>query len=239
MAKIKLGALISDIRGTLQNGVYSLAKGGVHYVKNIPASVTNPNSADQQVIRQTLQFAAGAWYDALSPFERSSWEDLAQILSGMSKDNGGGIRNLVPAVGMDGSGFNAWCAFYTRSIAAGLTPTGVAPLAETPPVPPTGFSVDYVSPTMSITFVEPAVMDAGAWVAVWLVSHQKLFHKQIIGYHPGNFPMVYDLTGARGANGQTLSFSTVEPCKVLMQLQTINPSGWASPGGETIEVDID
>ena len=238
MAVIKLGAIISDIRGKLQNGIYSLATGGVHYVKNIPASVTNPNSEDQQLVRQTLQFAAKTWYGTLTDAQRTGWEEMAQILAGLSSEGNGGILNLVPPIGMKGSGLNAFVAFYTRSVAAGLTPTLDAPIGEQQPLPPTGVSAAYLNPDLTFTFTQPVIHEVGAWVAVWIATHEKIYHKQIIGYHDATFPMPYVLQSARGAKGKYLAFNKVAPCNMIVQMQTINPSGWASEGSQTIEVAI-
>lgn len=237
MAVIKLGALVSDIRGTLQNGVYSLAKGGVHYVKNIPASVTNPNSVDQAFVRNLLQTTAKVWYNALTPAQRAGWEEMAQILAGLSSDGNGGVLNLVPPIGMKGSGFNAFVGFQTRAQAAGLGPVLDAPLGETQPLPPTNMAVGYVpaTGTLTVTWTAPAIADVDAKVALWLTTHQKLYHKQII-----NYAALIDAQNvslyAKGANGNQITFLAAAPFDLICQVQTINPSGWASPGGETEEL---
>lgn len=237
-AVIKLGALISDIRGKLQNGVYSLAKGGVHYVKNIPASVTNPNSADQQVIRHILQSASKCWYIVLTPLQRTGWDELAQTLGGLAYEGNGGILNLVPPIGMKGSGFNAFVAFWARAYAAGvaeiaLTPD--APLAEQQPTPPSGLIVGYAGGTLSVTWTDPVISDVSAVIAVWIRSHQKTYHRQIVSYAAlASSPLL--ITQARGALGGYIPFADVLGDEIIVQLQTVNPSGWASPGGETQEI---
>lgn len=235
MAVIKLGALISDIRGKLQNGVYSLAKGGVHYVKNIPASVTNPNSEDQAAVRFLFQKLAKIWYDALTPAQRVGWEEMAQILDGLVSDDNGGILNLVPAIGMKGSGFNAFVGFQTRAQAAGVGPVLDAPLGETQPLPPTMLDLTYAPSTATVTWTPPIIADPGAMLAVWFKSHQRLYHKQIVGYvAPAAGTFAFGT--ARAVLGNWLLFTASTPFESIVQLQTINPSGWASPGSETKEV---
>jgi hypothetical protein len=238
-AVIKLGAMISDIRGTLQNGVYSLAKGGIHYVKSIPASVTNPNSEDQNTARRALMTAAKGWYLSLTAAQRAGWEELAQMLSGMTSEGNGGVKNLVPPVGMKGSGINAFCAFGARSTLAGLygSFSNDAPLGETPPTPPLNVAATYdnVSGYLTPTWTDPLISDASAVIAIWLVTHQKLFHKQITHYI-GLAVGTHDIAAARGALGKWISLNAATPFEVSIQLQTVNPSGWASPGSEVVQV---
>lgn len=237
MAVIKLGALISDIRGKLQNGVYSLAKGGVHYVKNIPASVTNPNSTDQALVRNLLQLASKKWYNTLTPAQRVGWEELAQNLAGLASEGNGGVLNLVPPIGMKGSGLNAYVAFHTRAWAAGLFGAWVddAPLGEVQPTAPMSPSLGYAAGNLSVGWIDPIISDASAKIAIWVYSHQRLYHRQIVGYYDlASSPAV--ITTARAALGGWIPFVDSEEFEMVVQLQTINPSGWASTGSQTVEV---
>lgn len=239
MARIKLGAIISDIRGTLQNGVYSLAKGGVHYVKNIPASVNNPHSEDQALVRSTIQVASKRWYDTLTADQRNGWNELAQVLSGLAKEGNGGVLSLVPPIGMDGSGLNAYVGFFTRSAAAGLIGSfsDDAPIGETQPTPPAYPSASYDGLTgyLTVNWTDPATADAGAKIAVWVASHQKIYHKQIVAYND-LLLLTDDIAAARGAKGKWIPFQKTKPFEMIIQLQTVNPSGWASPGCDSVEV---
>lgn len=241
MAKIKLGALVSDIRGTLQNGVYSLAKGGVHYVKNIPACVTNPNSEDQNLARRALLFFAKAWYNTLTDAQRTGWEELAQYLSGLTSEGNGGVLNLVPPVGMKGSGINAFCAFGVRSTMAGLQGSFSmdAPIGEVQPGPVIDLSGSYDGLTgyLTLNWTDPLIADAAAKLAVWVYSHKRIYHKQIVAYND-LLLLTDDIAAARGAHGAWIPFQSTKPFELVVQMQTINPSGWASPGSQTIEVAI-
>lgn len=237
MAIIKLGALVSDIRGSLQNGVYSVAKGGVHYVKNIPASVMNPNSPDQNTARRAIMTAAKGWYNTLTAAQRAGWETLAQQLGVLESENSNGIKDLVPAIGMKGSGINAFCAFGARSTLAGLYSgfSSDAPLGEVQPTPPLTPVASYDAGILTVTWTAPAISDPAARVALWIRSHQKIYHKQIVSYAE-----LIDLNNntdtARAALGKYLSYVNAVPFEMSLQLQTVNPSGWASPGTETLQV---
>jgi hypothetical protein len=242
MARIKLGAMIADIRGKLQNAVYSLAKGGVHYVKNIPASVLNPNSIDQGAARARLMEAAADW-SSLTPGEQAAWAAVAVRCGALSKENPSGIEHLVPAIGFDGSGFNAYVAFRTRSRLSGVSLAdfntawrlGVA--TETQPTAPTITAVAFLAGTVTVDYTDPIASDVAAKIAMWAGSREKVYHPQIKGYDALGV-LSWPFSTLKAAKGIVIPFTETTGGILMCQLQTINPSGWASPGSNTMEAVI-
>jgi hypothetical protein len=239
MARIKLGPNITDIRGTIKEVCYSIWKSGVHYARSLAGVVANPKSADQSLIRELLITASKRWYDTLTTTQRAGWETLAEILSKMSGESGGGIRNLVPPIGGIMSGLNAYVAFYTRSYVAGLSGfwNDDAPVGATPPNDPQVQNVVWTPPNVVITWTDPTIVEVNSKIAVWLRSHSPTFHRQIAGYAALVIGTL-SLDGAKGAGGGGIAFAVTSGEKLILQLQTVQPNGWASPGGQACEFSI-
>lgn len=237
-AVVKLGAMFADMRGSLQNAVYSVAKGGVHTVRSIPVSVTNPNSADQSLVRNRFQDSSQRWYNALTAVQRAGWEELAQVLATLSSEGGGGVLNLVAPIGMKGSGINAYVGFRTRAYAAGLGGSFMddAPLGEVQPTVPIIGSVTYAAGFINVPWGAPVTADAGAKVALYIKSHQgSLYHRQIVSYEL-LASLANNTEQGRAALGNYILYTNAVPFEMICQLQTVNPSGWASPGGAAVEI---
>jgi len=236
MARIKLGPNITDIRGSFKEVVYSVWKSGVAYIRSKAQVIVNPQSIDQAEIREMLQERAKAWA-SWSQDQRDSWEAMAQRLAGIPLPPGG-IRNLTPPVGGIMSGFNAALAF---GVASAIGPGGFsayAPLGEDQPDPPTNVAVAEIAPgQIEITWTDPVTKDPDAMIRVWLRSHEKTYHKQLIG-HVDLALETITLNDAKGALGQVITFTNAAPVRLIIQLDVVNPSGFRSSGSNTVEITI-
>ena len=141
MATIKLGAAISDIRGSIGGTVFSRNGGGAYAKARIKG--TNPNTAPQQMVRAIISSMFAAW-TLLTGAVRTGWANYAANVSMINRL--GDVINL--------SGYN----MYTRSRALfemiGATMPATAPsvmaLAEKTEVslrllrPPMGLSASHL-----------------------------------------------------------------------------------------------
>jgi hypothetical protein len=75
MAKIKLGAFITEIRGKVGGTIFSKNKGGA-YTKN-KVTPSNPQTQKQQAQRSLLTTFSQAWRN-LSEAQRTAWKNGAQ-----------------------------------------------------------------------------------------------------------------------------------------------------------------
>lgn len=242
MAKIELGPNITDIRGSFLNVVYSVAKRGIHYIRSKAANPLNPNSTDQVNARFRLQSSVQRWHGDLNPGQRQTWKVMSDRLADIAPANGdGGIRDMVPAVGGLMSGSNAYTGFRARSILAGLggSFSDIAPVGEQQPTPPLNVAATYDSTTnlLTITWNDPSTIDAAGVIGVWLRSRQRIFHKQFRTVVALAVQTI-DLANAKGAVGGQVEFADVEPADLIVQLQSMNPSGFASEGSVAAEVQL-
>jgi len=74
MAKIKLGAMITDIRGAIGGTVFSRNKGGAYAKKN--TSPTNPSTPAQGAARSVFGAVSQAWKD-LTISQQNAWNTAA------------------------------------------------------------------------------------------------------------------------------------------------------------------
>lgn len=232
MARIKLGPNIVDIRGKVGEVVYSVWKAGVAYCRKTAAIIANPKSLRQGQVREFVAQYATKWYTTLTAAQRNGWNELAQRLAGLADGSQGGILNMVPKIGGIMSGQNAYIAFNVRAKLSGVAGGDDAPLGEDQPTAPTGVSAVYLAGTLTVTWTEPAIKETGYKVAVWFRSHEKTYHKQSEGAYAIS-PAA--MTQAESAGGVKMLFTVAAPFNSIVQLQTVNPSGWASPGSEAVE----
>ena len=129
MSKLRMSALVSDIKGRIGSQVFSSWKGRP-YVKTMPTSVRNPVSRRQGFVRASLANSATNW-NLLSPENRLIWRQYAKEINSASVDDIG-TTNIVPKKGSLMSGFNAYTAVNTRLINSKLPPV-ILPPSSTPP----------------------------------------------------------------------------------------------------------
>lgn len=77
MAKVKLGALTQDVRGTLNGNVFSRNRGGA-YVRT-KVSPVQPLSAFADFARQCFGSLSQRWSTVLTDEQRAAWEAFAAV----------------------------------------------------------------------------------------------------------------------------------------------------------------
>src|SRR5438094_3122359 len=77
MARVKLGGLAQDVRGTLNGNVFSRNRGGA-YVRT-KVSPVQPVSAFSSLARSIFAALSQAWSTDLSDVERAAWEAFAAV----------------------------------------------------------------------------------------------------------------------------------------------------------------
>ena len=77
MAVIKLGSVVSDIRGSVGDETYSRNQGGPFVRARV--TPTDPSSFDQGLARQAVSDVSKAWSDTLTEAQRESWRTYAGI----------------------------------------------------------------------------------------------------------------------------------------------------------------
>lgn len=242
MARIKLGPNVTDIRGSIGEVVYSIWKAGVHYIRNKPAIISNPKSADQVAIRTVVAESSARWFSVLLPAQRATWEEMAQRLGSITQsvDGQGGILNMIPPVGGIMSGVNAYVAFRTSYFTAGL-PMAVfndtAPLGQDQPLNVTNLAVVWDSINLDVTWLQPIGVDPSAVVRVWLRSRELVYHRQLAQVE-ASVSLGASLSGAKGTQGITIPFAGISSQQILLQVDLVNARGYRSFGSETLEIQI-
>ena len=89
MAKIKLGAIVTQISGKLGGHVFARNRGGAYMRTN--ATPNNPQTAFQSAVRAIMAAISSAW-SSLTNAQRNSWNDAVENFS--RTDQFGDIRNL-------------------------------------------------------------------------------------------------------------------------------------------------
>lgn len=238
MAKLQLGVNVQSIRGSIGTGIYQVWK-GIQIVRNKPAVIAQPNSADQTTIRNRMAEAYNYWL-ALTQLQRNHWAEMAEQVAGFPLPPGG-IENLVPKLGGPMSGFNCFVSFSMSAVAVGGSWPTEPPLTEQRPNSPTGVAAAYVTPTLTVTWIDPAVSDAGAKVRIWVLGRHRVYHRQVLNTTYALAVQTAAITGANGAGGIAIAFTVPEVAgneKLIVQMDTVNPSGLRSQGSNIATVGI-
>jgi hypothetical protein len=236
VAIIKFSGLVSEIRGKLDNVIVQGWKSGVFVVKKMMTSVNNPNSTRQDVMRSAVSEFAKKWLDTLTPAERADWETYAKTAPGYYAVPAG-VRELVGSNGGVMSGQNAYVMTNCWLINTGMVAVTTPPLGKTPPGKPENVAASCAAGTLTVTWTPPASKEADAYARVWIASVSNTFHKQKCKIEDVTVGTV-DITTIRGAKGLDVLLAAMIGETVLIQMDTVNPSGGKSGGSNTYEVKI-
>jgi len=233
MAKIILSDLLNDIRGSIGAHVYSTWK-GTHYIREKASSIENPNSAAQVLVRNRLAFLSQRWTSGLSAASRAAWAALAQRWGSASKENTSkGYKDLMPDLGRNMSGYNAYIAAGVANARIGKAAADNPPVGADIPKPPTGLTITPDGPPitqLALAWTDDPDMGPNDIVGVWL-EVVGLAHKQ---YNAGLGigVQLLNLTQVRGDNGGNIGI----PVGIYrVQLCTYNDYGLRSFGSEIVE----
>lgn len=142
MANIKLGSIVTDIRGAVGDQVYSRNRGGI-YVKARPGPADPPSDAQLEV-QATVRALSKAWSGVLTSAHRSSWHQYVRTYINL---NPLGDRVAASPIGRF-CGANAIRHRLDAEI----------PFLEAPPKPPlwpAAFTITADSAGQTVTIVLP------------------------------------------------------------------------------------
>jgi len=216
MAKIKLGAIVSEISGKLGGHVFSKNRGGAYMrTKTTPL---NPQTAYQAAVRGIFASISAGWSD-LTEAQRTSWRDKVSVFS--RTDVFGDLRNPSGK------------ALYQR-LNQNLSLTGQSLLTVAPDPSEVPFS-DIQSatgaalvPALSIDFNGDLTGTELLVFATPALSQGTKFVKNklrnigtIAGDNTGNVDILSMYTGRFGA--------LVAGANIYVGLKVVNTNGQASP----------
>jgi hypothetical protein len=219
MATIKLGAIASDIRGSIGGTVFSRNGGGAYAKARTKG--TDPNTPAQQVVRSIMSGIIGAWA-VLSSTVRANWGVYARQVPF--------INRLGDSINL--SGYNMYCRTKAIFELIGATVPAAAPtvmyLAESDP------SV-VITPDASSTNVSIAFDNALAWaneVGGYLLCYQGLPQPPTRNTYSGPYLYSGKVAGA-GTPPTTpqviaLPYTMAAGQKCFMQFRTVRADGRVS-----------
>jgi hypothetical protein len=152
MAKVILGALISDIRNKVGGAVFTKSRYGNIVRRRLKP--TNPRTNLQTTVRGTFTTNATGW-DSLTGAEQAAW--IAWAAANSFTDRFGGAKNL--------SANAAYVRYQQLRATVGLAPTTATPsaLAAYPTVPTAAAAVGA---TGHVTLTTPAQSATSGWYVV-------------------------------------------------------------------------
>lgn len=108
-------SLLTQASGSVAGATFSRNRGGLYIrARSIP---TNPNSEQQQVVRNAITSLIGRWSTVLTPSQRNGWSDYAESVPVMNKLGDSVTR----------SGVNMYMRSNVSRLQAGLTPVDTRP----------------------------------------------------------------------------------------------------------------
>jgi len=204
MARVILGPLINDIRGSIGNQVFDNYN-GVHIVRAKPSYITNPQSAQQSKVRLSTATFVSAW-QSLTLAQQQAWCEVAHTFpTGKESDaklSRGGLVTVPRGP------FSAWNAFLACNMNRYMS--GYSTITDVLIVPPVGLSlpeplksVSATSSTGSITFswtyINPGPKNER--LEVWIKSNDALVHPQMIYTEARNADGSVTITSVRSRGG--------------------------------------
>lgn len=234
MARIKLGVILNDIRGSVGNYTYSIWKAGVQVLRSKASVISNPESAQQAKFRCNMAVMAAAW-SALTVAQQAEWQDFADTKPGFGNGDGG-IRNLIKGNGGVMSGWNAFVLSNQWLKSCALAQVTAAPLGVASPGAPTNVAAAWSVNKIHVTWTDPAGIIAGDKIRVWITSRNGLIHKQICRI-VADAVAQEDIVSFEGAGGVTVD--TVDyPGDYIIQLDCVTQTGVKSGPSAAVDVTV-
>jgi hypothetical protein len=216
MASIKLGSVVSDIRGSIGGTVYSRNGGGAYAKARIKG--TDPKTAKQQVVRSIMSGLIGTWA-ALTSTVRGNWGVYAREVPL--------INRLGDSINI--SGYNMWCRTKAISELIGVAAPAAAPtvmyLAEGDPS--IAITPDASSSNVSIVF-DNTLPWAGE-VGGYLLCYQGLPQPPTRNSYSGPYLYAAKVSGAAtpptSPQVVALPYTMAAGQKCFMQFRTMRADG--------------
>ena len=164
--------------------------------------------------------------------QRGEWDTWALTDPGKG-DNDGGINNMIKGNSGDLSGFNAFVMAQMWLYSAGLGGVADAPLADVAPSAPTGVGVAFAAGTATVTWTTPNNATVGAICRIFGRVEGIKGHVQLITTEAYDTD-TKDIIAIRGADGQSILFTSLVGKIFHVQMDTVNPEGTKSAGSNSI-----
>lgn len=214
--------IFSQASGSLAGTTFSRNKGGL-YVRS-RATPTNPNSTQQQAVRNIVGGLSNHWVTTLTNAQRSNWKTYA--------DNVGLLDALGESINVTGLGM------YVRGNAARIQ-AGLARVDDAPSIFDVGeftdpsFEIDTANQEVDVTFD-----DGDGWAneddAAMLVYASRAKNPSV-NYHKGPYRFAGKIDGdamtpPTSPASLALPFSAVEGQRVFFRVQVTRADGrYSSP----------
>lgn len=235
MARIKLGVILNDIRGSIGEFTYSIWKAGVHVLRSKAAVIANPMSTDQAAIRCNLANLSKLWYDTLTPEQRAAWSAFALTKPGMG-DRDGGIYTVIKGNNGIMSGMNAYIMVNQWLKSIDQATVNDAPVGLTPPTPPLNVEATWLSPDLTVTWDIPQTAKMNARGRIWMACHQPNMHRQLVAVEL-TATTTKVITTVKAAQGKDTALADL-PGNYVLQMDTVDLDGTKSGPSEAIDVTI-
>ena len=225
MARIKLGAILQDIRGQLgDQAVYGTWKSGIHWIRQAATAVHNPNTISQAIVRGLMAAKTKEWSKTLTVEQRGAWNAYATNGFGGGAGIGeGSSLDIIKRNTGKYSGLNAFVMTSNKLVAAGMVPVVAAPIGATPPSMPK--NVEQAPAANTVVWVEPDVFKLGAFSVIWAKPLKgREFHPQIIGYAQAGSGIL-PITSIKGPDGIEIFPLLPVGYKILVQGLTVDTDG--------------
>lgn len=233
MARIFGTIAVSRIQGKSGEINYKRWKSGVLVAQKAATGVRNPNSANQNVIRNVFAVYSKRWLSTLTAQLRADWETYALTMPGKYGD-AQGVREIVNSNGGIMSGINAYCLVNAWLYSIGMAGTDAPPLSAPAPTNINDLAASSLAGTVTVTWTAPTA-EVDAQTRIWMASMQGTFHKQIVG-SAGATEGTKDITAVAAALGKSILLATLAGQFVFIQADTVNPTGGKSAGSNTYEL---
>ena len=233
MAWFKLGEIMTDIRGSVRNHVYSVWKGR-HVLRTNAELIGNPATHEQADLRRHTSRLTKRYHRDLNDTQRAGWESFAKSQGSKSSgDHKKGQQGVIPR-NMDlMSGVNAFVMTNYLIWTVGGTEIDDAPKGINPPTIPEKGECEYVPVdkkiTVPITFPEWGPAREGVTpdgkVRVWLRGPGVVYGRieQTVTGAPGE-SIVVDIETYRELH----TAQPLHPGKFTVQLDAVNSWGLRS-----------
>ena len=219
MATIKLGATVSDIRGSIGGTTFSRNGGGAYAKARIKG--TNPNTAAQQLVRSIISGMIGFWA-ALTAQVRTDWGVYASQVPF--------INRLGDSINL--SGYNMFCRTKALLELIGGTMPAAAPTTFTlaPSDPSIAITPDASSANASIVFSE--ALGWNAEVGGYMVCYQGKPQNASKTSYSGQYKYAGKLSGAatplESPQVMALPYTMAAGQKCFMQFRIVRADGRVS-----------
>lgn len=224
MAKIKLGAILQDIKGQLgDQAIYGAWKSNIHWIRQAATAVHNPNSWKQSWIRELWSRYSKRW-QTLTSAQQAGWNAYAiNGFGGGAKMGEGSSLDIIKLNTGKYSGLNAYILTNLKAEVCAITPIDNAPIGATPPSQPQELSGLIAG--WGATWQAPTILDVPCYIIIWIAPRTgNLFHPQFVMV-AGAIDLSVPFASIYGPDGADIITEIPSGFKYKIQAYCINGNG--------------